>query len=314
MSTLNKQIWLSAIQDNIYAEWDKLLQIATDDTPYVEKGADGIYNTVYIPQAGGVSQVKINPNVYPLEVEERVDDILSYTLKKIVQSPIRVGHYESKLNSYDDYRSILNDLIGNIGEAALYETMKEWYIGKVSGGHVVTTGGNVTGGAPGATGNRKSFTNADFVKAVKTLDIQLNTRGVGERIAILPTSMFYELHQDLFAANINLRVMENDGIKMIEQPWLGCKIVTFPQVVVAANTGDVKSQITDASATTDIQVGLIVDKKAISVAKGDVQLFTNSGDATYQGDILSSYTWVGGKYRRLDKKGVVPILQHATGA
>jgi hypothetical protein len=60
-------------------------------------------------------------------------------------------------------------------------------------------------------------------------------------------------------------------------------------------------------ASTDRPVGLAIQKSMASMAISSVTAFVNDNDPTYYGTILSAAVYGGGKYRRLDGKGIVAI-------
>lgn len=308
MSEVKKQMWLPVIQDNLYASKELLSQIATNDDVYVSQ-PQGMSWTVNIPQAGAVSGVTINPESYPLPIEVRQDDILSYTLDNIVVKPIHLVKYQTDFLTYDAMASILRDHSGRLGEAQLYKSLINWYIGKQTGKHVLTTGSTTeTSAAAGSTAAAKVLTVKDFKDALKILDYQ-EIPDDGNRIAALTTQMFYQLLADLEAGNYNFTLVEKDGLVMLEKPLYNTKIVKFNRVVNTTNLG-VARPYGHAGATTDIQASLIYHKDMVSWAEGgNLNVFVNEGDATMQGDVVSANAYLGAKYRRKDLKGVVPILQ-----
>jgi hypothetical protein len=304
---VQKEIWLPAIEENLFAAWEQLSQLATDDNVYVN-AANGRGYKVYIPQAAAAGTLSVNPSVFPLTVGERADTTLDYTLDHLAMPPIRLGSFDTSLLTYDKMQSILRDHTGTLGSAQLYRSFVNWYIGKQTGKYVLTTGGAVTSEAPGSTDSVKSLKLVDVMSAAKILDKQ-NVPDDGNRIMILPSAMFYELLGDIVATAYNIQLIEKDGLVMLNQPLYGFKIYKFPQVIAVENTTYAVRAYGHSGATTDREAGLAFHKSAVSVAKGDVSVFVDEGSATYLGDVVSAEAWIGGKYRRADYKGVVPIIQ-----
>lgn len=307
--SLQKEIWLPVIEENLFAAWQTLTQLGKDDNNFVVKDASSRYYKVYIPQAGAMDGVVVNPTTYPLAVSERVDSTLDYTLDHLVMKPIRLGAWDTSLLSYKKMQSILVDFAGNIGEAQLYKTFVNWYVnGATAAKRVLTSGGSMgVSSAPGSTTNVKKLTLTDLLAGAKILDKQNVPKG--NRKAVLPTDMFYQLHEDLIAGSYNISIIEKDGLSMMSQPLAGFEIYNFPMVANVEQTTYPVRPYRHAGATTDREAGLLFHKDMVSVAKGNLNVYVDEGNPTMLGDILSAEAWIGGKYRREDTLGVVPIIQ-----
>jgi hypothetical protein len=305
---VQQQIWQQVIMNNMYAKWDALAQMSTDDHVYM-RHIPGVAYKVHIPQAGTVSDVVINPSSYPLVVETRTDEVLEYTLDNIAVKPIHLEKFNSDTLSYNDMQSILVDHTGRIGEAQLYKSFINWYIGKRTGKFVETTGAtNAVSDAPGSTQNAKVMILADLRKASEILDKQ-NVPDDGRRFAALPTQMFYQLLAAVEDGTHNINLIEKDGLVMLEKPLYGIKILKFNRVCsVETSTYNVRAY-NHAGATTDRHAGLVFHKDFISIAKGPMNVYYDSKSPTYQGDVVSANAYLGGSYRRKDYVGVVPIVQ-----
>ena len=307
--SLDKQIWLPVVQDNLFEGRDELAAIATNDNIYVVTAGNGIFHKVYIPQAGDPGQLIINPTEFPLQVSERIDDVLEYQLDHLAMPAKRLGKFDLDKLSYDKMASVINDKYGRMGEGQLYKTFNNWYIGKETGKHVETSGANAVGHAPAATGNRKKLVVDDVEKAANILDMQLIPQS--ERTLLLDSTMFYQLYNDIRTGNHNIRIIEKDGLQMLSEPILGFNIVKKSRVIYTTANGTTVRDIYASGAATDIAVGLALHKSAVTFADGDFEMYVDERNPLYLGGIMSAETWIGGKYRRKDKKGVVPIL-HAT--
>jgi hypothetical protein len=305
---VQKEIWLPSIEENLFAAWQRLTQIAKDDNIYVN-AAPGRGYKVYIPQAGAAGTLQINPTNYPLTVAERSDDTLDYTLEHLVMPPIRLGNFDTSLLTYDKMNSIVTDHAGKIGEAQLYKSFVNWYIGKQTGMFVETSGtATDTSDAPGSTQTVNKMILDDLRKAAKILDTQ-NIPDDGNRIAALPAQMFYHLLADIEGGSYNINLIEKDGLVMLDRPLYGLKIMKFNQVCNVVTSTYAVRAYGHAGATTDRQAGLVYHKDMVSVARGDLNVFVDEKSATYLGDVVSAEAWIGGKYRRKDYKGIVPIVQ-----
>lgn len=307
--SLQKELWLPIIEENLFAAWQTLTQLGKDDNNFVVKDASSRYYKVYIPQAGTMDGVVVNPTTYPLAVSERADDTLDYALDHLAMKPIRLGAWDVSLLSYNKMQSILNDFAGNIGEAQLYKTFVNWYVnGATAAKRVLTTGGTMgASSAPSSTTAVKKLLFTDLLAGAKILDKQKIPKG--NRKAVLPTDMFYQLHEDLLTGSYNINIIEKDGLTMLDQPLAGFQIYSFPKVVNVEQTTYAVRAFDHVGATTDREAGLLFHQDMVSVAKGDLNVYVNNGDPTMLGDILSAEAWIGGKYRRKDTLGVVPIIQ-----
>lgn len=303
MSTVNKELWLPVIEENFFAEWDKLTLLAKDDSVYVNK--NGTHVAVFIPNAGTPGTVVKNNTSYPVAVTERTDSVVEYAVDSFQVPPVRVGRYDAALLSYDKLQSIARDFMGGIGEHILYNSFVNWYHGKTTGKYVETTGSTVPSEAIGATGNVKTLTTADVKKAAKILDKQ-NVPAMN-RILLLPSSMFYQLHDSVIE---KFDIVDNDGMAMFDKPFYGFKVIKMPYVLNLQSNGTVRA-VGNVGATTDLEAGLAYHRDMVSVARADTYIFDATDRPEYYGDIISAETWAGGKYRRTDKYGVVPILQTA---
>lgn len=296
--SVNKEIWLPAIEGNFYSEWEILNQLAKDDSLYVNN------KTVHIPNAGSGSTLAKNNTSYPVAVEGRTDVDHTYSINSYQMAPVRIGKFETKDLSYDKTLSVVQDHTGRLGEYVKFDIFTSWYVGKVAGKYVETSGSTTsTSEAPASTATVKDLTINDVKNAAKILDTQkVPTQG---RILLLPPSMFYQLHSSVIA---NYSINDNDGMMMFDKPLLGFKVVMQPEVVNVTSAGVLRAY-GHAGATTDLQVGLAYQKDQVSLAKSDVFVYDSANATGYFGDTIEAEAWAGGFYRREDKKGVVPIIQ-----
>lgn len=297
--SVRKEAWMKSIEDNFYSEWGILNKLGKDDSIYSDN------KTVHIPNAGAVSDVLVDNVNYPVAVTERNDEVVSYDMTSFQMKPIRVGKYDVDALTYAKSTSVIHDLTNGLGERVAKGLIQSWYIGKVTGKHVVTSGALEAADAPGATGTRKAITTADVTKAAKILDKQ--NVPVSGRILLLNPTMFYQLHDSVIE---KFDINDNDGLMMFNKPFLGFQVVMSNLLPHAETTGAIRA-VDHAGAATDIAVGYAYQKDQVSMAKGQTTVYDNSDRAEYYGDILSAETWAAGKYRRFDKKGIVPILQTA---
>lgn len=300
--SVNKELWLPVVEENFFAEWQKLTSLAKDDSVYVMQA--GAHKKVYIPNAGAAGTIDVNNTTYPVAVEERTDTTMDYDVDSFQMPPVRIGKYDAALLSYDKLASVAKDFMGGIGEHILYQSVNNWYIGKESGKYVETSGDKgATSDAPGSDRTPKKLILADVMTASKILDVQ-KVPSMG-RILLLPPQMFYQLLEDVQS---KITINDNDGLLMFEQPLIGFRVVMLPNVLNLANNGAIRA-VGHSGTATDIMAGLAYHKDQVSIAKENVYLYTGADRPEYYGDIMSAEAWAGASYRRVDKKGVVPIIQ-----
>jgi hypothetical protein len=97
---------------------------------------------------------------------------------------------------------------------------------------------------------------------------------------------------------------------MILPPVYGFKVVEVPQVVFVATGGAVRSVGDVSATTTDKAVALCVQKRCVSHAWTETRIKIDTDAVGYFAEALvEAWKYGGGKYRRTDKLGVVPIIQ-----
>jgi hypothetical protein len=295
---INKEIWLPSIEGNFYSEWEILSKMAKDDSMYVSNA------TVHLPNAGANSTVAKNNTSYPVNVEERTDTVNDYDIASYQMAPVRLGAFDVKDLSYDKMISVVQDHTGRLGEYVKFDILTSWYIGKVSGKYVETSGTTTEiSDAPGSTAAANVLTLSDVRKAAKILDNQ--NVPIMDRILLLPSSMYYQLLEDTIDT---FSINDNDGLAMFNKTLNNFTVIMQPQVINVTSAGTLRAY-GNTGAITDLQVGLALQKDQVSFARADVKVYDQAGVPGYYGDIVSAETWAGGKYRRGDKKGVVPIIQ-----
>lgn len=307
MSTVNKEVWLPVIEDKLFVNYEILKTIATDDTANVVKSGSR-FRKVYVPQAGASAGIRIN-GTDGETVNRRTDTALEYALDKFETLPMAVDREDSLSVSYDKVNSVVNTMIGDLGEATLYTAFQNWYTG--SGSTIVETSGvtGATTNAPSATGTRNAFIYKDLLKASEHLSKQkVPTSG---RILLVPTSMAHQLVEDfMFNTGMNVKFIEKDGLMILETAIAGFKVIEMPFVLNVDNANNARDFGVSGD-TTDNEVALAYHPRFVSVAKDDVHFFVNPDVATEYADVMSAQVFLGAKYRRTDKVGVIPIVQKA---
>jgi len=296
---IQQELWLSEIQENLFKGLEAISVAATNDSAYVNG------TTVHIPNAGTAASVTKGNSTYPVAISSRADNDNSYSLTNYEIGPLHLGITEQIQLSYDKEKSLINDLMGGISERVARELMISWYH-YTSGAYVETSGTNYAAHATGATGNRKGLAGSDLRRAAGILDKQLVP--MSERYLLVDSIMFWQLMDDLEYNADRVGALGN-GLQTAPGTPYGFTVISMPAVVYATTGGTVRAY-GNAGAATDKSVALAIQKSCASWSLTDpLMLEGQSNDPAYFGKLLSATMYGGGKYRRYDKYGVVPIIQ-----
>lgn len=309
---LDKELWLTVIQEQLFKSDEFLNVVGIDHGSYV----DNI--TVHIPQAGSNPTVSKNLTTFPAAIGQRTDADLTYSMDLYYTQPIRVGKDETQFISYDKRASVLNSHIKKLRNVLGNNTLYKWAAStSATAGYQVRTTGSATNAlAPGATGTRKAATLSNFYDANAILDSQ-DLNPADARYAIIPSQMYWGLIND---TNISkyLEWGSSPVAPSGKVPILaGITLLKRSSVIVYDNTGTpviktVADEGTPSSTATSDNMGiLIVSESYVSKALGNIEVFDNQGIAQYYGDILSAVVPFGASKMRTNGEGIVSIIQAA---
>lgn len=297
-----KEVWLGMVENNLFDDTLAKVQMGIkDDSAFVAAGG----SVVHIPNAGTAATVTKSNDTYPVAVTKRTDNDNYYSLTNFEVGPVLVSWKDGKSASYEQTESILVDQLSGLGVRLGREILLGQYH-YTSGLYVPTTGGNATAHSPSATGNRKVLLGADIRTALGIMD--RTSVPTGDRYLYVDSTMYWQLMTDLgyTAYRTDLAILGQTGMT---DNILGIKIIMMPQVLHSVvSTGAIRA-IDHAGATTDQAVALLVQKSCTSMAISEINGFADDSRAEYFGDLYSASVYGGGKYRRYDKYGVVPIIQ-----
>lgn len=305
---LQKEIWISDIQENLFANNEFMRNVGLDHSAYVS------YKTVHIPQAGANPAVTKNRNIYPAAITQRTDSELTYNLNEYTAEPVLLTDIEALQINYNKRQSLLKQHIDKLSNVIANNTLYTWATSPASANIVRTSGSAVaTALAPSATGTRKAITLDDIRQAVKALDssdVNMND----ERYLILPASMYYQLIGD---SNISkyLEFGSATAASGKVPQLMGAKIIVRSSVVVYDNTGTpvIKSVsdegVPSSPATSDNLGALLVSNSYVTKAMGDIKVFADEDKPEYYGSVFSSLVMHGASKMRSDSAGIVSIIQ-----
>ena len=294
---LPRELWVQAVNENLFASLSKILPAATDDSAY-KNG-----KTIHVPEAGTAAGILKNP-ARPLTISTRTDNELTYDLDEWVMPPTVNPFPDANQLSYDKLQSLINDIMGNIGYRAMREFLINWYPGATY--KVSTSGSSYADHAPGATGNSKGLTLADLEAARKSLNDQEFPES--DRYLLVDYTMSAQLRADIGVTTYRDVAAGYDVNKGVLPMLAGFSIIEVPAVAFVTSANVVRAY-GNAGATTDQALALAVHKSALSYCTGDIKIFDSMNDAIMVGDVVSGAVWAGAKYRRYSTKGVIPIIQ-----
>ncbi|NPD82248.1 hypothetical protein HPS57_09745 [Prevotella sp. PINT] len=297
---LNRQIWLSAIQENFYPD-NSFAVKSVDDSAFVS------CHTVHIPNAGAPSKVQINRSKVPADVTKRTDNDLTYDLDELTTDPIYIPHIETVELSYDKRNSVLANDREALRSNAQQNLLYKWF----TGGNIVKTTGEArdahTSGT--ASGKRKKVTKDDILE----LMILFNKDNVAKdgRYLLLDSVMYADLIADLSEKELWAFQNSADTEKGILGQLFSFHIMERSQVLRMAGDGNTLLEWEKDAVAEECAAGLAWQEQCVSRAQGEVKMFDSMDNPQYYGDIYSFLMRSGGKYRRYDKKGVAALVEAA---
>lgn len=309
---LQKEIWISDIESNLYANNAFLNVIGKDDSAYVS------YKTVHLPQAGSKPTVVIDRASLPAAITQRTDADLTYNLKEFTTNPILIQDTEAVQVSYNKRQDVLSDHIKQLSSSVANNALYSW---AASGsGRIVRTSGSAVSGAlaPSATSTRKAITLQDLQDA-RTILASDDINQDEEFYLVMPASMYWSQFVGIDKISKFLEFGANTPVLPtgVVNRILGMNIVIRSSVVVYDNTGTpvIKSTGSDglpsSPATSDNMGCILTSKYAVRKATGSVSVFDNMGDPTFYGDVFSALVLHGAAKARTNQEGIVSIVQAA---
>ena len=295
---IRKEEWIKEVQENLFPKFEKIKMGATDDSIYLSN------KTVHIPNTSAAGTITKNPSVLPLSVERGTDTEITYDTAFWAMNPQLVMPTDMKQTSYDYMKAKVNDAVKGIPSRIAYDILLSWY---ADGTYKVNTSGtNFTAHATAATGNRKGLTSNDILMAKKKLKLQnLEDEDI---YLYVDEEMYSQLLVDLGITTYRMAAIY-DAEKGTLPGLHGVKLITFPQIAYL-DSSDGARTYGHAGATSDNAAALMVAKSCVSLAMSEVNVIINDNAPGYAGGtLIEGSMFSGGKYRRYDKKGVVPIIQ-----
>lgn len=293
---LNKQIWLSTIQENFYPN-DSFAIHSVDDSAFVN------YKTVHVPNAGAPSGVVINRTTKPATVNQRTDNELTYDIDELTTNPIHIPNVDVVELSYDKRQSVLMNDRQQLQKAAMENLLYKW----AAAGSAIKTSGDTAAAhtSATATGTRKKITKGDVLKIATKFNV--DDVPLEGRYLLLDASMYNDLLEDLTDKELSAYLASANAQGGVLGRLYGFDIMMRSRVL-RLNDGAVVKWDAEGVAT-EVAAGLAWQQGCVSRALGEVKMFDSTDNPLYYGDIYSFLLRTGGALRRYDKKGVVLLSE-----
>lgn len=293
---LNKQIWLSTIQENFYPN-DSFAIHSVDDSAFVN------YKTVHVPNAGAPSGVVINRTTKPATVNQRTDNELTYDIDELTTNPIHIPNVDVVELSYDKRQSVLMNDRQQLQKAAMENLLYKW----AEAGSTIKTSGDTAAAhtSDTATGTRKKITKGDVLKIATKFNV--DDVPLEGRYLLLDASMYNDLLEDLTDKELSAYLASANAQGGVLGRLYGFDIMMRSRVL-RLNDGTVVKWDAEGVAT-EVAAGLAWQQGCVSRALGEVKMFDSTDNPLYYGDIYSFLLRTGGALRRYDKKGVVLLSE-----
>lgn len=301
---LQKEIWISDIQESLYANNMFLGQVGLDHSAFVN------FKTVHIPQAGARPAVVANRSSLPATIAGRTDAEVTYSLSEYTTDPLLLPNIDTLQLSYEKRNSLIGNSVSTLSDTIGNKTLYTW--APLLANSVRTSGTAVaTALAPSATGTRNGFALADLRAALRILD-KSNFNPNEERFLIVPSDMYWQLMADAGISQY-LQFGTETQISGKLPMLLGCKIVVRSSVVVYDTSGVIKATgdtgVPSSPAATDNYGAVLISKSAASRALGDIKVFSQEDRPDYYGSIFSALVMHGASKMRTNGEGIVGIIQ-----
>lgn len=266
---LQKEIWLDAIVDGLFAD-NSFLSKAYSADQFVTGG-----KTVHIPNAGTKPQAKVGPITRPQVATELTDSELTFDIREFYTTPLYIQDADKYELSYDKRESVVRRQRGALRDAVALEMLKAWT--PTDPKRVLSTTGDTAGKVKGLV--RKD------VLAAATL---LNKEDIPQegRYLLLDATMHEQLLENLTEAQTQAFLACADPAKGI----VG-KLYGFSVMMRSATGG----------------TAIAWHEDYVCRALGACEVFAQESDPLYYGDVLSFLVRAGGSLMSKDGIGVLAI-------
>jgi len=299
MAGVIREIWASDIQNALYRN-AAFLSMARNHDSFV------LNRKVYVPQAGGGTEIVIGQTQLPAPVGERVDTALEYDVETFRILPQAIQDFDAMQVSYDMRQSVMSEQMNLLAQTVGDYTLNKW--SSTAAANIIRTTGSAvaTALAPSATGTRKAVTGADIRTLAKILDEQ-NVPIEGRKI-IMSVGMYYQLFDDNdFKSTFiigNVPTLPNGIISRI----YGFDVTVRPVVSVYDGSA-VKKAYGAAGATSDNLSCIAYHPDFVAKAQGALYPRLDADKPEYYGSIFSLEQFFGASQLRTSQVGIAQLVQ-----
>jgi hypothetical protein len=293
------ETWANYIIERFFKD-NQFLRFAYDDSQYVLTG-----RIVHIPQPGAKPAVVKNRNSFPATAVRRTDTDVVYALDEYSTDPTHIPNIDQIHLSYNKQDSVLGDHMQVLDETVADDMIIKW----AGNATIVETTGAAVAPIGAQTGNRKGFGHQDL----KKLMIRMNADNVpkNDRYVLIDDNMYEFFYDSLSDTNAKDFSRYADAENGVIGKLHGFNIMTRSSVLAATSANAIKA-LGAALAASDGLCSLAWQKNSVAFALGNTQLFQDTNNPLYYGDIYSTLVMAGGRVRRDDGKGVYVIKQAAS--
>lgn len=307
---IQKEIWISDIQEQLYANND-FIKFSVSHDGFVEN------KTVHVPQAGTIPSVQKDRAILPITIDQRTDTDRTYNLSKYDAGAILIEDIEKIQVNYDKRMSVmrqyLNAINDRLGLEFLYQMLGTGLT--TAGGQIVLSSGSAASGLtpPGGTGNRLQVTLND----IKACAAKLGGDDVPgmNRYMVMPSVVYWDFVEANKAYLLNMdynKSLSNEDIATgVVGKVYGFKIIERSYTAVYADAATpTKKAVGAATAATDCWACVAWQQDMVARAKGAVTFYEDVANPVYQGDVYSAAVLFAATTLRTDGKGIVTLVQN----
>lgn len=303
---LQKEIWKNDIIEGLFKDNQFALRAVNADS-FVLQG-----KVVHIPVAGTPAVTKKNLTSFPQTAVNRADSEITYAIDTYYSLPRQIQDIEKYELSYDKRQSVVGQDRLQLTQDVMDGLLINW---APAAAQVIETKGSDSAAdlLAGASGTRKLFTKDAFKEIAKKF---ANANLIGRKTALLTANHYYQFFESLSDSEKNLAMNIADVANGVLARYMGFDIMMRSSVLVYRKVASVwTAQDTQAAGFTpgtgDSAASFFWVDSAVERAVGETQVFDDSANPLYYGDVFSAYQRMGGRIRRAI--GVVGVVE-AIGA
>lgn len=288
------------LAENLYPD-NSFYKKSINDTPFVSG------DEVILPHAGTAPNVVVDRDGKGVPVK-RQDTHHKYGLGEFTTDPTWLQYSEELLANYAKRKSILYNHQMALNTSFADYIAIEWAKANTGAANVVRTSGDDRPSSVG-TGNRKAITLADLL----AIQVKMNNDEIPQegRYALITSQQLADM--------LNIEEVKSSDFNNSKPlvpgtigRFLGIDFFVRSKTArLTATAATVRDFGTTTVADTDCAAAIFWHKDFVRSAKGSNQVFLDSRNPEYYGDIMSALCRFGGTYARKDGKGVYNLVELA---